>query len=288
MEADQIEENQPEPTPPTELPTAALVEFPGTAPTEVPPPESSEPNWGRLRDITADEPSFDASQKRRRILVGLTAAVVITLLVLLLALLWRAVGNTGGFMAAIRNIVGSEQPAPEESKPTDAQKVQKRGKGAVRGQRSESTPVKAGNSGEQGEQLGPFEVSAMVENRRVIPRPSTSIYRVDLRTGAVFAIIDEHTRIQLDPDRASKLVYTVNPQVPAEAQRPRMEGEVLVRAIVEKDGTIRSVQFVTGTRELADPAIQAVRQWRYEPYYYNGLPIEREVLIRIIVSAAQK
>ena len=59
------------------------------------------------------------------------------------------------------------------------------------------------------------------------------------------------------------------------------QGEVVMHAIIGRDGTIASLQVVSGHALLAPAAIDAVRQWRYRPYTLNGEPVEVETLITV-------
>jgi TonB family protein len=77
------------------------------------------------------------------------------------------------------------------------------------------------------------------------------------------------------------LDYRVNPTYPAEARAMRLEGEVVLAAIVTKTGRVRDVKLVKGSPILARAAMDAVKQWRYQPYRLNGEPQESETEIRV-------
>jgi protein TonB len=72
----------------------------------------------------------------------------------------------------------------------------------------------------------------------------------------------------------ANLVHDVAPQYPPEAGRKRIQGTVVLMAVIDKDGTVRDVQVVSGLPVLAQAAIDAVKQWRYRPYLLNGTPVE--------------
>lgn len=55
-----------------------------------------------------------------------------------------------------------------------------------------------------------------------------------------------------------------------------LNGEVVLKAIIDKDGKVSRVQVVRGNAILAQAAAVAVRRWRYEPFRLNGVPIEME------------
>jgi protein TonB len=72
----------------------------------------------------------------------------------------------------------------------------------------------------------------------------------------------------------ANLVYDVSPKYPPEAGQARIEGTVVLLAMIGKDGTVEDVRVESGLPVLAQAAIEAVRQWRYRPYLLNGEPVE--------------
>jgi periplasmic protein TonB len=79
----------------------------------------------------------------------------------------------------------------------------------------------------------------------------------------------------------ANLVYDVAPSYPPEAGRARIEGTVVLLAVIGKDGTVQDVRVEKGVPVLAQAAIEAVRQWRYRPYLVNGEPVEVDSQITI-------
>ena len=77
------------------------------------------------------------------------------------------------------------------------------------------------------------------------------------------------------------LVRQVKPQYPAMARETRVEGDVVLEAVIGKDGTVRDLKAISGPAMLVGPAIRAVRQWRYKPYLLNGQPVEVETEIKL-------
>lgn len=66
----------------------------------------------------------------------------------------------------------------------------------------------------------------------------------------------------------------VKPVYPKEALASGIQGTVLLKAVVGRDGAVRNLTPVSGFRELIQPAIDAVREWRYRPYFMNSEPVE--------------
>jgi TonB family protein len=72
------------------------------------------------------------------------------------------------------------------------------------------------------------------------------------------------------------LVKKVNPIYPATARDARIQGSVLLRVVVSRDGDVTEVTLISGHPMLVDSAIQAVKQWKFKPYLLNGEPVEVE------------
>ena len=82
------------------------------------------------------------------------------------------------------------------------------------------------------------------------------------------------------------LIYRVQPTYPPMARAARIQGPVILHAIIGRDGRIENLQVLTGHPMLAGAAIEAVRQWRYRPYVLNGEPIEVETQITVNFTLA--
>ncbi len=78
-----------------------------------------------------------------------------------------------------------------------------------------------------------------------------------------------------------QLLHRVEPVYPAEARLLRLEGTVILTAMVMEDGTVDDVKVVEGPPELAPSAVDAVKHWRYEPFELDGKPVKNEIAIKI-------
>ena len=77
------------------------------------------------------------------------------------------------------------------------------------------------------------------------------------------------------------LLSRVEPLYPPEAQTEHMEGIVVVRVTVDKGGNVYKVENLSGPPVLVPAAIEAVKQWKYQPYLLNGEAIEVESTVEI-------
>ena len=78
-----------------------------------------------------------------------------------------------------------------------------------------------------------------------------------------------------------RLIHRVEPEYPPEARAQHIQGSVVLDVQIGGDGAVRNIAVVEGDRSLADAAVQAVRQWRYQPFSVNGQPAEMQTRITI-------
>jgi len=77
------------------------------------------------------------------------------------------------------------------------------------------------------------------------------------------------------------LVRRVQPNYPPLARQARIQGTVVLHAVISKDGSIENLTLVQGHPMLAPAAIEAVRQWKYKPYLLNGEPVEVDTEVQV-------
>jgi len=82
------------------------------------------------------------------------------------------------------------------------------------------------------------------------------------------------------------LIHQVKPVYPPLARQARIQGTVVLQALISKDGTIENLHLVSGHPMLAPSAIEAVKQWRYKPYFLNGEPVEVDTTINVNFTLA--
>jgi len=77
------------------------------------------------------------------------------------------------------------------------------------------------------------------------------------------------------------VLHKVSPVYPPVAKQARIQGSVILQALISKEGSIKDLKVISGPRELVDAAIGAVQQWRYRPYVINGEPVEVETIVTV-------
>jgi len=78
------------------------------------------------------------------------------------------------------------------------------------------------------------------------------------------------------------ILKRVQPVYPEQARQMRVEGKVELQANISKSGSITGVKQLSGDPLLGRAATDAVRQWKYKPYFLNGEPIEIQTQITVI------
>jgi TonB family protein len=86
---------------------------------------------------------------------------------------------------------------------------------------------------------------------------------------------------------AGNILTKVTPVYPQEAKDAKVQGIVVLDAVIGKDGAIKSLRVLSGPNELANSALEAVKQWTYKPYLLNGNPTEVETTITVNYSLAK-
>lgn len=77
------------------------------------------------------------------------------------------------------------------------------------------------------------------------------------------------------------LIHRVQPDYPPLARQVRVQGAVVLQAIISREGTIEKLKVLSGHPMLIPAAVNAVLQWRYRPYVLNGEPVEVETQVTV-------
>jgi len=73
---------------------------------------------------------------------------------------------------------------------------------------------------------------------------------------------------------ATNLISSPAPEYPAAASQARVQGEVTVRAVVDRNGNVTDARVISGPELLRDVSLEAVQHWRFRPYMQGGKPVE--------------
>jgi len=164
--------------------------------------------------------------------------------------------------------------------------------------------------------LPPLEVEVVAGDERRTIQPTTNSVRVDLQPRAPFTssaarsspgsssgsssgsvsssssgsssgsgdpagIADATARVHLSPGASDLLSRPVQPNYPLLAKEMKVQGAVVLEALIGRDGNIQDLHVLSGPTILSTAAREAVKQWRFRPYLQAGQPVETEARITV-------
>jgi TonB family protein len=103
-----------------------------------------------------------------------------------------------------------------------------------------------------------------IEIARPVPSPPPG--KIVVRSGSVMEAM---------------LVHRVQPDYPRLAKNMGLSGTVVLRARIGTDGEVRDLEVVSGNAILARSALEAVREWRYQPTMLNGRAVDVETQVTV-------
>lgn len=105
---------------------------------------------------------------------------------------------------------------------------------------------------------------------------------IGTRDDAIY--LDLHDKTVAAPDVVDANAGSVDPLL---AKQQMMEGSVVLLARIDKDGNIQNLQAISGPEILFAAAREAVKQWRFKPYYESGQAVETEtqITVKFAISA---
>jgi TonB family protein len=75
--------------------------------------------------------------------------------------------------------------------------------------------------------------------------------------------------------------HDVQPVYPETARIAHIQGDVVLRAIIDKNGNVAEARVVSGHPLLINAAMDAVKQWVYQPFVFNGKPVAVDTVITV-------
>jgi protein TonB len=142
--------------------------------------------------------------------------------------------------------------------------------------------------------LPPLEVEVVAGNQHRAVSPADSSVKLDMQPsspattersaqGQGISGVGAPTataQVQLSPGGA-QVVSRVDPSYPLLAKQMKVQGAVILEALISKTGSIQEIQVLSGPAILSEAAREAVKQWHFKPYYQNGMPVETEARITV-------
>jgi periplasmic protein TonB len=94
-------------------------------------------------------------------------------------------------------------------------------------------------------------------------------------------IADATARVHLSPGASDLLSRPVQPNYPLLAKEMKVQGAVVLEALIGRDGNIQDLHVLSGPTILSTAAREAVKQWRFRPYLQSGQAVETEARITV-------
>ena len=139
--------------------------------------------------------------------------------------------------------------------------------------------------------LPPLDVEVVAGDKHSTVHPGSNVAKVEIpnnsnRTSTVTASMPASAaeRERLSSAAVPELRQTVETTYPLLGQHMKVQGSVVLQAVIGADGVIENLQVLSGPAILATAAQQAVRQWRFKPYLQNGQPVETKTRITVNFS----
>jgi protein TonB len=145
--------------------------------------------------------------------------------------------------------------------------------------------------------LPPLEVEVVAGDARQAVRPGSNSVKVDMQSRPAVRAAQAPLEIHTDPpvaatsaaDRAristvasTVIAESVRPDYPMLARQMKVQGSVILQALIGRDGLIQDLRVMSGPPILAAAAQEAVRQWHFKPHYLGNQAVETQT--RIIVN----
>jgi TonB family protein len=257
-------------------------------------PESRQPDFN-----TTELSSFEHQQRRR---------MLVALLVLLLALVLVLVKDRELLFPATQSpdaevmepeetqplpapVTASQPPAlsvPETAKKKEIHLPQRKPIVAtiLPSTRQSGPPIVVATSRAV---LPPLRVEVVAGNQRHPVDTGTNSVSVKMQDGlspqpqtmADAAPVNASAHVELSPDAAHVISHPVDPSYPLLAKQMKVQGAVVMEALIGKNGSIQEIQVLSGPAILSAAAREAVRQWRFKPYLQSGRPVDSEARITV-------
>ena len=144
--------------------------------------------------------------------------------------------------------------------------------------------------------LPPLEVEVVAGASHRILQPGTNSVRVEMQQGSPAParapeIVGNETAANvttnaadhapLSPATAAVVDSSVPPDYPTLARQMKVQGSVILQALIARDGLIQDLRVVSGSPILAKAAQEAVRQWHFKPHYDGGAAVETQANITV-------
>jgi len=111
-----------------------------------------------------------------------------------------------------------------------------------------------------------------------VTEPAVSREAVDTTAGVTTNAAEN---VQMSADTSEVVSHSVRPGYPLLARQMKVQGSVILQALINRDGSIQDLHVLSGSPILASAAQEAVRQWRFKPHFQGAEPVETQAKITV-------
>jgi len=142
--------------------------------------------------------------------------------------------------------------------------------------------------------LPPLQVEVVSGGQHQPPAPANNSVKVEMPPAQAEDQAPTETQAQSGPPQggnspkvtvsrnlAERVAHSVAPTYPLLAKQMKVQGAVVLQALIDKGGHIQNLHVISGPAILAAAAQEAVKQWRFKPYYLNGEAVETEARVSV-------
>ena len=243
-----------------------------------------------------------ANKQRRQMLMALVILLVALILVLVKDWQFWFPSNTSAVaVPAARMSSPSAKAQPKIEAPPAATPAPSRTKPKTQPPpltTSPSLPEVAGPTitATQRKVLPPLEVEVVAGGPRRTLQPKNNTIKVDLQDDTVQPAtpgsattleatarpaVDASASVRLSPETAQIVTRPVEPSYPLLAKQMKVQGAVVLQALIGRNGNIEDLRVLSGPAILSSAAMEAVKQWRFRPYLQDGRPVDTQARITV-------
>ena len=140
--------------------------------------------------------------------------------------------------------------------------------------------------------LPPLDIEVVAGDQRQPVKTVNPSMKVDMQSGtppltptpvvaSSAGVSSAGERVRLSSTTQQLVTHSVEPTYPTLAKQMKVQGSVVLQALIGREGTIQDLQVLSGPQILSSAAREAVMQWRFKPYLQSGQPVETEAKITV-------
>ncbi len=147
--------------------------------------------------------------------------------------------------------------------------------------------------------LPPLEVEVVAGDAHRTVRPGDNALRVDMQQGVpprtpaeasaperepatgAAASTDAAERVEMSRASSALVTSSVEPDYPLLARQMKVQGSVVLQALISRDGAIQNLRVLSGPPILSGAAREAVKQWHFKPHYEGAEAVETQAKITV-------